>query len=222
MHSQLYSKTRFSILLALLLTLLAASHVALAQEATTSTSTSPTREPRALLQAEERQASTTERREAIAENQAERQAVRSEKQAALSAERQQRVLNLSANLSNRLEAAIARLYSITERFEARISKLKAAGVDTAAAEVELRAAAEHLAKAKTTLSTIDAQVQEATTSTEPQNRWLTVREIYTTAGASIRASHQSLRTTVSLLKTAMIESDLSRAEAVNNSTTTSE
>ena len=218
MHSQLYSKTGFSILLALLLSILTASHVALAQEenATTSSTTRP-------LPFAERQASTTDRREAVAENIAERQTARSERQAALSAERQQRVLNLSANLSNRLDAAINRFYNIIARIESRIGKLKAAGMDTTAAEAELRTAAGHLANAKVSLSTIDTRVQEATTSTEPQNRWMVVRETYQAAGTSIRACHQSLRATVSLLKTSTTTpATPDTAEAETATSTTSE
>ena len=56
----------------------------------------------------------------------------------MEAARQNRVLNLSANISNRMEGAIARLATINERLGSRIEKLTAAGIDTNAATAKLK------------------------------------------------------------------------------------
>jgi exonuclease VII small subunit len=161
----------------------------------------------------ERQASTSERIEA-------RQELRTERQAALEEVRQKRVLNLAANISNRMEAAIARLYDIVARFELRVAKLKAAGVDTAAAEAKIREASQALAEARGALSPIDTLVNDATTSTEPQKNWTDVRSTYQTTAQLIRASHQALREAIALLKTAAADADLRRSAAVSKSSTT--
>ena len=125
-----------------------------------------------------------------------RQAVRADRQAALSEIRQQRVLNLSANISNRMDAAVTRLFSVVERLETRIEKLKQAGIDTAAAEAKLREAAEYVASARALLGNIDTLVYNATTSEQPLTNWQEVRTTYQEAARLIRASHQALRETI--------------------------
>lgn len=144
-----------------------------------------------------------ERRDALVASSSVRQELRTERQAVLRAELQQRVLNLSANISNRMEAAISRIFNIIDRLEIRITKLREAGINTTASESKLREASQLLAEARQTLSSIDESVYDATTSTEPQNRWQEVRQIYQTAGSQIRQSHQALRDCVALLKTAV-------------------
>ncbi len=148
------------------------------------------------------------------------QTIRSERQAALQEIRQKRVFNLSANISNRMEAAITRLYDIVARFEQRIAKLKVTGVDTAATETKIREASRALAEARTTLHNIDTLVYDATTSTEPQNNWVGVRTTYQEAGQYIRTSHQALREAIALLKIATSNTNLTRSAAVIGATST--
>ncbi len=188
---------------------------------TTTPPSQPTSTPRERLETriasssermEERQASSTLRQEARTE-------LRNERQAALNELRQKRVLNLSANISNRMEAAISRLYNIVARLETRIATLKNNGVDTAAAEAKLREAANHLSEAKALISNIDSLVNDATTSTEPQNRWANVRTTYQNTGSKIRSAHQALRETVALLKEAVIEAEGNAESAVSQNET---
>jgi hypothetical protein len=150
----------------------------------------------------------------------ERQKLREQRQVALEEVRQARVLNLAANISNRMEAAIERLYDIVGRFEARINKLKVSGVNTSAAEEKLRSAVQLLSKARATLGNIDTLVQNATTSTQPKTDWQKVRVTYLEAGKLIRESHQALRETIALLKTDIANADLQRSAAVNASSST--
>lgn len=159
---------------------------------------------------EQRQASTTERIER-----------RVERQIALETVRQQRVLNLSANISNRMEAVIERLFQIIERFEQRIEKIKLGGIDTTQAETKLREATQLLASARATLANIDNLVYNATTSTEPKSSWQLVRETYLETGRLIRASHQALRETISLLKTAISDDILKQSLPVSNESSSS-
>lgn len=152
---------------------------------------------------ENRQENIEERTEAIQARVSERQDLRNVRQASLNAVHQERILNLSANISNRMEAAISRLYAIIDRFEQRISKLKESGLDTRVTEAKLREAAQLLAEAQAALQNIDSQVYAATTSTEPQAGWQSVRETYLKTGENIRASHQALRETLTLIKSTM-------------------
>lgn len=145
---------------------------------------------------EDRVASSTQRRE-------DRQELQNQRQAALNAVRQQRVLNLSANLSNRLDAVSNRQLTIITRLESRINKMTAAGFDTNAASVKLREASDAASRAKSKLASIDNIVNSATTSTEPQNRWASVRETYRDIISDTRLAHAALKEVVILLKAAV-------------------
>ena len=149
-----------------------------------------------------------------------RQEMREEKRTTLQQVKQQRIINLSANISNRMEAAMTRFYNIISRLETRIEKLKQDNVDTASASTKLREASQLLAEAKTKLKDIDTLVINATTSEQPQSDWKEVRETYLEAGRLIRASHQALRETIALLKTAVAAADLQKSSAVSNDNST--
>ncbi len=101
-------------------------------------------------------------------------------QVSLTVEKQQRIINLSANLSNRFDAITNRFYAIIRRLDSRINL--------------------QLENVSVTLKNIDVLVQVATTSTDPLNNWTGVRETYKSANTSIHNCHQSLRNVVSLLK----------------------
>ncbi len=211
MHKKLiFSITPLLLLLTLSFSLFIFS--AGAQETATNTSEEASDSDRPTLEdrssaLEERQQERSElidgRQEVRTERVEERAELRDERQTVLTKMRQQRVLNLSANISNRMEAAIDRLFNIIERLEERISKLNTAGVNTDAASAKLREAAQLLASARATLGNIDTLVIEATTAPEPKTAWQAVRAVYQQAGTEIRASHLALRETISLLKQAI-------------------
>jgi hypothetical protein len=159
---------------------------------------------------EQRQEVRTERIET-------RQTVREERQAALTSIKQQRILNLAANISNRMEAAIERIFNIIDRLETRIKKLNELGINTSSAEARLREAAQVVSEARAKLNNIDSLVQNATTAAEPKTAWQTVRQTYIETGSLIRKSHQSLREVITLLKAAIAEADLNRNTIVENS-----
>lgn len=124
---------------------------------------------------------------------------------ALSNIRQERIINLSANLSNRLEAAIDRLFAIVGRLESRLTKIETSGKDVSQAKASLRRAAEQLGSARAAMNTIDTQVVEATTANDAAARWQTVRTTYTNTATLIRAARESLREVVMLTKRALQE-----------------
>ncbi len=64
-------------------------------------------------------------------------------------QRQNRLTQIVAKTVEQINKAVTRLESITSRLETRISKVKAAGADTAKAEEALTHAKEHFALAKT-------------------------------------------------------------------------
>ncbi|HMO78018.1 MAG TPA: hypothetical protein PKD95_02370 [Candidatus Paceibacterota bacterium] len=180
-----------------------------------------TRQETRVESQETRQENRTEaaelRQETRAENIETRQVLREERMGALAEVRQKRILNLSANISNRLEAAIARLFIISDRIAARIEKLAAAGIATSAASSKLREANDYLAQARANLANIDEQVYNATTSPEPRANWENVRATYAETSRLIRSAHQALRETISLLKAAVTERNQNPSAAVENS-----
>lgn len=174
-----------------------------------------------ILPAETRPSTNTpprqkEWQENRAENQAARQAPTAERQSALSLVRQQRITNLAANISNRMDAAITRLFSIIDRLETRIVTLTQRGVDTAAAEAALQRASLSLAEAQSLMSDIDTLVYQATTSEQPAADWQPLKERYRTVAGLIRTTHTELRAVIAALKTSVQSNSTGASDAVRN------
>jgi hypothetical protein len=123
-----------------------------------------------------------------------------EQRTALTQVRQTRITNLAANISNRMDAAVIRLQTISLRLEQRIIKMEGAGTETSLAKEKLALANELLINARLKLGDIDTLVNEATYSTEPQNNWQTVRERYQETSSLIRQAHLTLQESITTLK----------------------
>lgn len=126
--------------------------------------------------------------------------ITNEQGVALTEIRQTRIINLAANISNRMDAAVARLSTISQRLEQRITKIEGSGVETSLAKEKLTLANDLLATTRLKLVDIDTLVNEATLSTEPQTNWRTVRERYQEVGSLIRQAHLALSESVTALK----------------------
>ena len=125
------------------------------------------------------------------------------RQKALEDFRQQRIINLGANISNRMDAVVERLFTITTRLEQRTNKLSIEGLVVTEASLSLQTAAKLLAEARQELSTIDATVYAAATSPEPYTAWQTTAKVqYQAAGEKIRAAYSALQTSITVLKSA--------------------
>ncbi len=144
-----------------------------------------------------------EKKENFEANKEVRQEVRVERQSALTEVRQKRVTNLSANISNRLDAVTLRLSNIITRLESRISTLKQRGIDTQSAETKLNDAVVSLNTAKNLLTNIDTLVYEAVSSEHPYTSWQPVKERYREIVGLIRETHAALKETIQLLKEAL-------------------
>ncbi len=123
-----------------------------------------------------------------------------EQRIALTKVRQTRILNLSANISNRMDTAVMRLSNISLRLEQRIIKVEEGGLEAGLAREKLLSANELLAFARLKLRDIDTLVNEATFSTKPRNDWQAVRERYREASSLIRQAHFALRESIMFLK----------------------
>ena len=161
---------------------------------------------------------TTERSEAIRLKKEEIQTNRADRKAVLQASAQTRITNLSANLSNRMDAAVNRIQNVIDRLTSRISKLNGLGIDTNTAKDSLNKAQQEIDQAKTILSTIDDDVANFVGSEDPRANWQKLKLTFTEIRDSIKASHQSLRATVESLKEAVVKAKISHgvSEAVSN------
>ena len=135
-----------------------------------------------------------------AERRAEVQANVDQRKIALQVRAQERVTNLAANMSNRMEAAINRLQNVSGRIESRIEKLKARGVVTAGAENALASAQVSLNAALAEIATIDADVQAAVSSQNARAGWNQVKAKFFIIRDHITTAHTELRASVAALK----------------------
>jgi hypothetical protein len=124
---------------------------------------------------------------------------------ALEARTQERVTNLAANMSNRMEAVIERLQNITNRLESRIIKMSDSGVDTTASAAALASAQLSLDEARTEIRNIDVSVYTAVSSADVRAGWTTLKAKFTTIKNFIKTAHSELRSSITLLKEASLE-----------------
>ena len=123
-------------------------------------------------------------------------------QSVLSERTQKRIINLAANISNRLDGISDRMTQIAGRLEKRIEKQASEGYDVTAAKNSLNAARTALETARNDLSTIDRKVVATVGSTNPKASWKDVRATYIVARDNIKVAHTELRNTIVNLKSA--------------------
>lgn len=121
---------------------------------------------------------------------------------ALSPLAQTRIKNLTANLSNREDAAVRRLENVSARLESRISLLSTSGKNVDAARQHLLDANTSLAQAKLALATIDKSVETFIGSATPRESWASLKLTYTTINTNLQVSLTALRATLAALETA--------------------
>lgn len=126
--------------------------------------------------------------------------VNNEQRTALPQIRQTRITNLAANISNRMDAAVMRLSTISQRLEQRIIKMEELGIETSLAREKLASANETLTNARLKLSDIDTLVNGATYSTLPRSDWMNVKEYYQETNSLIRQAHFALRESIMALQ----------------------
>lgn len=115
---------------------------------------------------------------------------------------EERIINLAANISNRLEGVTARLQNISSRLNMRLEKQATDGYDVSVARVSLEAANNALKNARSQMDGIDEAVRAAVGSNNPRGEWVKVRIKFITARDEIRTAHSELKSTVSNLKSA--------------------
>jgi hypothetical protein len=148
---------------------------------------------------EARQEERQENQEAREQAQLERQETR---RANLDEQAKQRITNLAALMSNRIEAAIARMINITTRLDSRIQKMSDQGLDVTEAESALTSANLSLEEAGLSIDNIDQRVSLAVGSESVRTAWQEVKALFVEVRDQLKTAQLELRNTVSALKSA--------------------
>lgn len=132
-----------------------------------------------------------------------RQEIREVRKAALERNIQERIINLTQNVIDRLNAGIHRMENIAVRLESRITKMKTEGYNTAAAEAKLENAQSMLRVAKTVFSE-SRSAQQAVSSDNPREAFKEIRAQVQGAQELLKQTHALLKETVALLRVSII------------------
>jgi predicted nucleic acid-binding Zn-ribbon protein len=117
--------------------------------------------------------------------------------------KQTRIINLAANISNKLDAITVRFEMITDRIESRIIKMEAEGYDVSEAKNALSKTRSEIEEAKNSLASIDTLVSTMSSSEKPKAKWLEVRATFKTAHQSLKNAKEQLKETLTLLRQAV-------------------
>jgi len=156
-------------------------------EVATTTPTATTSTP-TLTQVEERHRTITAE---VAEQRSELSAVTTDS-AVLSNTERNRIRNLTANISNRHEAAIARLEQISDRTARHLAQETTSDTSQNALRA-LQAARTALQNAATALTTIDEDIHTFVYSPDPLADWQRIQAIYGLSAQSIQDAKTALR-----------------------------
>lgn len=111
----------------------------------------------------------------------------------LSAIAQQRITNLAANMSNRMESVARRMEQVSIRIDSRIKKLAYEGTDTSDAAASLLTAQTALKDFRTSFADIDTQVGNFVRSAQPRESWSSLRTTYIQAKENLVEAHIALK-----------------------------
>ena len=113
---------------------------------------------------------------------------------------QTRLLNLAANMSNRMEAAVTRLQNVTDRLTSRLNKMEEQGINVSDARAELVKAQTKLDEATQNLASIDTEVNAFVGSATPRENWQNLKNTYLDTRSAIISAHQNILATINLAK----------------------
>lgn len=165
------------------------------------TSTEQTR-PERMLSQERTPATEQQAERGVAPALPQNQHITAEQRIQLHERAQERILNLAANISNRMEAAITRIDTISLRLESRISKLETQGMDTTEARAALASAKLSLNAASLSIANIDELVTQTIRTDDVRKDWIEVRKAFLTTRDHLLTAQAELRTSVAALKQA--------------------
>lgn len=131
---------------------------------------------------------------------------------------QNRLLNLAANMSNRMDSAVLRLQNVINRLTSRLDKMAGSGGEVTRAKTELALAQTKLDEAKRALASIDVEVNAFIGSATPRENWANLKKTYLSTRDAIVASHQSILATINLAETTGTAPDTMTSSTTASST----
>lgn len=134
-------------------------------------------------------------------------------QTELSARSQERIINLAANMSNRIDAVTVRLQNIADRVASRIEKMEGGDVDIQTAVSALASAQLSLDTAKTAMTSIDADVTMAVSTVDARSAWRSVKNNYSSVRDQLKTAHAEITMSVEALKTPRVISPTTPEES---------
>ena len=111
----------------------------------------------------------------------------------------ERISNLAANVSNRMDAAIVRFGSIIRRLEERIELMNAQNINTSDSKNSLRNATASLNLAIQNIDDIDRAVEDFVSAESPHKKWPRVKIKYKSTKQHLITTHNALRDTIESL-----------------------
>lgn len=143
-----------------------------------------------------------------------------ERKSALKERTRERVKNLSANMSYRLEAVTTRMQNIIVRLESRIDKLKTEGADTTEAEATLAKAQDLVGLAISDIANIDQDIESLVGSATAKKDWAGVKGKFVSSHQHVKEAHEALRKTLALLNNPTANETSEVAEEAKDTDTT--
>jgi hypothetical protein len=122
-------------------------------------------------------------------------------QSGLTAEEQTRAINLAANMSNKLDAAILRFETISTRLQSRIIKMETDGYNMALIWPHLSAVNKNMEQARLLMGGMPS-IAELVASENPKAEWAAARGKFLEVKAELQSAKQSLMLTITEMKAA--------------------
>lgn len=135
---------------------------------------------------------------------------------------QTRIINLGANMSNRMEATIERLRLINTRLESRFNKTPDLSDEAITVFLQHQMAAlDALEAAAQTMDTIDADMYAVVTAEDPKKQWPAVRDSFVQTKTQITLAYQALLKALQTLQNPESVSPIIEETVAATSTSTS-
>ncbi len=127
-----------------------------------------------------------------------------------SIQKQNRLTNLSANISNRFDALVSRLQNIATRLESRANKMEQQGYEVTSARTSLTTAQQSMQKAQDNLVAIDTLVATFVSAEKHSETLIELKDRYITIYTDILETKRNLTDALIALKsTSMTETSQS-------------
>ena len=111
-----------------------------------------------------------------------------------------RIINLGANITNRIEATEARLLQIADRMERRANKTELSADASVAVAEHIGFARAEIARSKRLLTDIDTNMAGTATAEKPADHWRWVRSLFLDSKGALRNARDRMVAAYTILE----------------------